>query len=999
MAGVIALCIALITTLIFADLVRSAPSTNKPINFQGRLLTSSGGTVPDGHYNMQFKIYEGGSGNAVNNPGGALRWTENYVNNGSSSGAVQVKNGFFSVSLGSVNPFGSSVDWDADTLWLSMNVAGRAVDCTTFGSGSCGADGEMLPMKRITATPYALNAGAVGGKTADNFVQLAQGVQTDASSNTSSIFINKTGTGNLIRLQNGSVDVFTVSGSGDLTLGTGGDKTISVGTSGADTDGRSLTISGGEGGSGVGSNGGDLVLQGGEAGGSNGGGGDVLIDAGSATGSGTAGSIAIGSTNAGTITIGSTAGTGSQNIAIGSNNTPGSTTNITIGSGGDAASGTTDIQAKNTVSISTNGETRAVFADTNTVYFGNGVSSAAPDDYTIQGTNSTNNSVAGGSLTVQGGNATTGDANGGNVVLSGGTGSGSGANGLVVMTTPAFSTVSNDASCYAGGALVASSCSITKASIDGASAILVGFSAGGQTATVPDPTNTTPGRIMYIMAAGSSETFTLSVNGGGSGNLITMRQNTATSLIWNGSDWIVAGGSSATSLQDAYTNTPQSTVTTDIILSSGSSGGLTIQDSVDTPVNGRLLDVKNSAESSLFSINSSSANHATDGGVHTAADFNTNWPAVGTSSTVRTVSDGHDENDSAQVAAGTTANNGIGNKLSVKPKANTVYRATVYAKLESGSPFADFKVIYSPDNASFIDCTNYNTQTISPEWTKVVCDITTDATEASNPHVYFVQPSTPDTARTFLVDAFSFTLSGSGSPSVQIGGGDETTLFTLDASSSAPSDANSEALLGSMYYDTTLGRVQCYEAEGWGSCGASPDSFMTLSPEYANAVMNGNQIGVMTSDICSDTLDINDGSSAQPTICGTNETYNFYNWTSPETSPQTNSIYVTYQLPAVFKEFVSGTTAVMGRTDSGDASVNYQIYRNNGSSGLTPCGSETSVSSGPQTAWQSAIATGYADPSTCGFTAGDSIVIRINLTAANNANAYVSNLNFTFSNH
>lgn len=103
-AGLIALCIALITTLIFADLVRSAPSTNKVINFQGRLLTSSGTTVPDGHYNMQFKIYEGGSGNATSNPGGSLRWTESYINNGNASGAVQVKNGFFSVSLGSISP-------------------------------------------------------------------------------------------------------------------------------------------------------------------------------------------------------------------------------------------------------------------------------------------------------------------------------------------------------------------------------------------------------------------------------------------------------------------------------------------------------------------------------------------------------------------------------------------------------------------------------------------------------------------------------------------------------------------------------------------------------------------------------------------------------------------------------------------------------------------------------------------------------------------------------
>ena len=120
-----------------------------------------------------------------------------------------------------------------------------------------------------------------------------------------------------------------------------------------------------------------------------------------------------------------------------------------------------------------------------------------------------------------------------------------------------------------------------------------------------------------------------------------------------------------------------------------------------------------------------------------------------------------------------------------------------------------------------------------------------------------------------------------------------------------------------MYYDTTLGELQCYEADGWGACGASPDNIVTISPEYTNAVMHGTGVGTMTSDLCSDTLNINDGSSGQPTICGTDETYNFYKWTSPQASTQTYSIYVTYQLPDTFKDFSSGSTSVMGRTDDG----------------------------------------------------------------------------------
>ncbi|OYW85317.1 hypothetical protein B7Z17_02505, partial [Candidatus Saccharibacteria bacterium 32-49-10] len=155
-----------------------------------------------------------------------------------------------------------------------------------------------------------------------------------------------------------------------------------------------------------------------------------------------------------------------------------------------------------------------------------------------------------------------------------------------------------------------------------------------------------------------------------------------------------------------------------------------------------------------------------------------------------------------------------------------------------------------------------------------------------------------------------------GDGGVRIGdgadGAGDPTLLTLDQSDTTPA----AEILGSMYYDTTIGKVQCYEADGWGACSSSPDNFVTLSPEYTNAVTNGTGVGTMTSDICSDTLNINDGSSGQPTICGTNETYNFYNWTTDQESAETKDIYVTYQLPSNFTGFVDGSTSLVGRTDN-----------------------------------------------------------------------------------
>jgi hypothetical protein len=401
-AVLLMLCIALFTTLLFSGVSHAASGVNQTLSFEGRLTNSDGSVVPDGYYNMQFKIYQDGDGTAAGDPGGSLKWTETYVNNGGSSG-VEVTDGFFSVDLGSNNPFGTSVDWNQDTLWLSMNVAGSSTSCTTFNTSPCSADGEMVPMKRITSTPYSLNSGELGGKTADDFLQLAQGVQTDASTNTSSIFINKTSTGNLIQLQNTATDVFTVGNAGDLTFGNNADKAISITTAAANTAGNSLSVTAGGGGTGTGSTGGNLLLQGGAAGGTDGSGGNIEIDAGAGTGTGSSGSVSIGTVTAGTITIGSTTQAIDQTIAIGTNNTSESTSNVTIGAGATAAAGTTAIQSKDDTTVTTNGTQQARFSSTsNTLYLGNADSSGqatSANGFTIQGTTSTGSDVQGGSIT------------------------------------------------------------------------------------------------------------------------------------------------------------------------------------------------------------------------------------------------------------------------------------------------------------------------------------------------------------------------------------------------------------------------------------------------------------------------------------------------------------------------------------------------------------------------------------------------------------------------
>lgn len=178
---------------------------NETVNYQARLLTSTGAVVPDGSYNIEFKIYQDGDG-VIGGGDETLKWTETRV----SSNKVLVKNGYFSVYLGSVTPFANNVDWDQSTLWLSVNIG---------GTGTPTYDGEMSPFTRLSSSPYSLNSKALNGLQSSSFVQLAQGVQTDSSTSNPSIFINKTGiTANILQLQRGGSDVLLLDNSGYMTF-------------------------------------------------------------------------------------------------------------------------------------------------------------------------------------------------------------------------------------------------------------------------------------------------------------------------------------------------------------------------------------------------------------------------------------------------------------------------------------------------------------------------------------------------------------------------------------------------------------------------------------------------------------------------------------------------------------------------------------------------------------------------------------------------------------
>jgi hypothetical protein len=405
---------------------------------------------------------------------------------------------------------------------------------------------------------------------------------------------------------------------------------------------------------------------------------------------------------------------------------------------------------------------------------------------------------------------------------------------------------------------------------------------------------------------------------------------------------------------------------------------------------------------------SADVNHAADGSVDSA--LGTNWTAfdadggAGTTTLNRETTIIYDTSGSVSDVTTANANLGMRNNMTITPSVSTQYRVTFYAR--SSNTFNDITVGFLPAGGSSVPvsaqlCTDYNTQSVSTTgWTKITCIVTTPASGITDPDLVIYQPSA--TARTFYVDALTIALNGSVASNVQIGGANEggpTTLLTLDRSSGPPIAANNDAYLGSMYYDTTTGRIQCYESDGWGACGAPPDNIVNLNPEYPGAVLNGsltspNNVGTMTADFCSNDTAL----TINSTLCSTGQAKNYYRWTSPQASQQTYSIIVTYQLPATFNGFASDDTVQLtARTDStSNAAVTYEMFKSDGST-VTKCGtSETTVVTSANT-WQTVGINGN-EATGCSFSsssAGNFIIFKINLKAQSNANAYVSTLAFT----
>lgn len=131
-------------SLAFSSPAEAAAGINKQINFQGKVVNTDGTNVTNGSYNFLLCLY------ATASPATACTAGANNDAVWRESKSLTVTDGVFQTALGDTTALPGSVDFNTDNIYLGVN----------FNS-----NGQMTPLIRFTAVPYAFNADKVHGLT------------------------------------------------------------------------------------------------------------------------------------------------------------------------------------------------------------------------------------------------------------------------------------------------------------------------------------------------------------------------------------------------------------------------------------------------------------------------------------------------------------------------------------------------------------------------------------------------------------------------------------------------------------------------------------------------------------------------------------------------------------------------------------------------------------------------------------------------------------------
>ncbi len=207
--------------------VSAVPST---MNFQGRLTDSSGVTMPDGLYNMQFKLFTASSG-------GSSVWSETRE----TTARVQVTNGLFVTKLGEVTPIPASL-FASGSLYFEITMATPGT--ATCNTASCASwESPMTPRQQMATSAYAFNSDTLDGLDSTAFAAASGSgsyIQNTGSPQTADFNITGTGTAGILQAA-----TFDTAAAGTLTLGGTNATSIALADNTTLGAGLSLTLTGG----------------------------------------------------------------------------------------------------------------------------------------------------------------------------------------------------------------------------------------------------------------------------------------------------------------------------------------------------------------------------------------------------------------------------------------------------------------------------------------------------------------------------------------------------------------------------------------------------------------------------------------------------------------------------------------------------------------------------------------------------------------------------------
>ncbi len=176
----------LVFFLIIGNLFAQIPST---LSYQGILTDSNGSVVPDGNYNLTFRLYTTPNGDTP-------IWQEGQL--------VLVRSGVFTAVLGSIVPLEIPFD---QAYWLGISV---------------GAGEELTPRIQLTASPYSLNSRSVAD---------------------SSISSKKIASGTVVRSINGLSDQVNLMAGENISI-SATESTLTISATGGNEGGISEIVAG-----------------------------------------------------------------------------------------------------------------------------------------------------------------------------------------------------------------------------------------------------------------------------------------------------------------------------------------------------------------------------------------------------------------------------------------------------------------------------------------------------------------------------------------------------------------------------------------------------------------------------------------------------------------------------------------------------------------------------------------------------------------------------------